>query len=150
MATKYIDGEGWVSKAAKDNYEKMMEIRDTLQPQSSTSSSASSSSTSSTIRREEDDITLVETIFGRRRGYQPGLGRRIRTRANCEAADVPQPAQPPPTAPPTAQDMQEVRERLRAIEEWLGLLESRDLDLLSKVMVSILQHLVKNIYIYVF
>lgn len=91
--------------------EKMMEIRDTLQSQSSTSASASS-----TIPREEDDIILVETIFGRRRGYQPGLGRRIRTRANCEAADVPQPAQPPPTA----QDMQEVRERLRAIEEHLA------------------------------
>ncbi|XP_062094870.1 uncharacterized protein LOC133800820 [Humulus lupulus] len=111
MATKYIDREGWVSKAAKDNYEKMMEIRDTLQSQSSTSASASS-----TIPREEDDIILVETIFGRRRGYQPGLGRRIHTRANCEAADVPQPAQPPPTA----QDMQEVRERLRAIEEHLA------------------------------
>ncbi|XP_062104362.1 uncharacterized protein LOC133815551 [Humulus lupulus] len=111
MATKYIDGEGWVSKAAKDNYEKMIEIRDTLQSQSSTSASASS-----TIPREDDDIILVETIFGRRRGYQPGLGRRIRTRANCEAAEVPQPAQPPPTA----QDMQEVRERLRAIEEHLA------------------------------
>ncbi|XP_062093518.1 uncharacterized protein LOC133799522 [Humulus lupulus] len=111
MATKYIDGEGWVSKAAKDNYEKMMEIRDTLNSQSSTSASASS-----TIPREEDDIILVETIFGRRRGYQPGLGRRIRTRENCEAANVPQPAQPPPTA----QDMQEVRVRLRAIEEHLA------------------------------
>ncbi|XP_062085817.1 uncharacterized protein LOC133791925 [Humulus lupulus] len=102
MDTKYKEGRGW---------EKLLEVRQTQQTQSSTTTSNASIATT-----EVDDIALVETVFGRRRGHQTGLGRRIRSSAEREVTDTLQ----PPSPPPTAQEMRDVVERLRIVEEYMA------------------------------
>ncbi|XP_062106358.1 uncharacterized protein LOC133817775 [Humulus lupulus] len=109
QSTHFKITKGWTSQEAKDNWDKLLTVRDTQQSQSFGPSLSAPSA------MPEDDFSLVESVFGRRRGFQPGYGRVLSLRAQQAAVAVP----PPPLPPSIAETVQDLVERVRALEEYI-------------------------------
>ncbi|XP_062098977.1 uncharacterized protein LOC133804882 [Humulus lupulus] len=105
MDTHHKSGTGWVTETAKNTWEELRAYCDTQQTQTTDTES----STPVSSAPEDEDISLVQTVFGKRRGHQKGYGHILNIRDR-----TPFDFRPSQTRD---EEMSEMRERLRQLEE---------------------------------
>ncbi|XP_062116478.1 uncharacterized protein LOC133830507 [Humulus lupulus] len=76
MDTHHKSGTGWVTETAKKTWEELRAYHNTQQTQATDTKSFAPLSSAP----KDDDLSLVQTIFGKRRGHQKGYGRILNIR----------------------------------------------------------------------
>ncbi|XP_062104068.1 uncharacterized protein LOC133815228 [Humulus lupulus] len=114
MDTHHKSGTGWVTETAKNTWEELRAYRDTQQTQTTDTES----STPVSSAPEDEDISLVQTVFEKRRGHQKGYGRILNIRDR-----TPFDFRPSQTRD---EEMFEMRERLRQLEDCISAIVDLD------------------------
>ncbi|KAM6548937.1 hypothetical protein CsatB_020613 [Cannabis sativa] len=119
QATHHKHGTGWVSETAKETWEKMKAIRETHSSESTESESTEPPSTKA--EAGDKDLSLVQTVFGKRRGHQKGYGRIISTREMFDPPSYAQPSAPQPQPLSKSKDpvIADLQERVQQLEAYI-------------------------------